>query len=219
MNDTNRSLLECVGSTKFTTILCDIPWPSSSKSGKRSNWLSTNTKPRYGTMKKSDILDLPVHQIAAPNSLLVMWATWMHLDFALRVMEHNGFKYSAGMPWLKVVRTGMEGLTNPNNIEISDIPIQGLRKKFKAIPAPIYGPGVWFQHCTELILIGHRGNVPNPRPARKGIIISPRQEHSRKPSELQDWIDAKFAPGPKIELFARYRRPGWVSWGNQLEDK
>lgn len=157
-------------------------------------------------MKKRDILDLPVHQIAAPNSLLVMWATWMHLDFALKVMEYNGFKYSTGMPWLKTIRLRDEC------IEYRDNCLQKLQA------APIFGPGVWFQHCTELILIGHRGNVPNPRPARKGIIISPRQEHSRKPEELRKWIEDKFLPGPKIELFARRRHNGWVSWGNQLEN-
>ncbi len=42
-----------------------------------------------------------------------------------------------------------------------------------------------------------------------------RREHSRKPDELYDIIEA-CSPAPRLELFARHLRQGWYQWGNQL---
>jgi N6-adenosine-specific RNA methylase IME4 len=169
-------------------------------------------KPRYGTMKIGEIMALPVSEVTAPDAMLVMWATWMHLPLAFKVMDAWGFDYATGMPWLKVTKGSMVPERTQGSI--------GSRMYSPPPIEPIFGPGVWFQHCTELILIGRRGHPfgdqGNPRPARKGIIIAPRGAHSEKPGELQDWIDAKF-PGPKLEMFARKRRAGWICWGNELE--
>jgi len=41
-----------------------------------------------------------------------------------------------------------------------------------------------------------------------------KREHSRKPDELYDIIEA-CSPGPYLELFARFGRPGWKQWGNE----
>jgi len=45
---------------------------------------------------------------------------------------------------------------------------------------------------------------------------SRKREHSRKPDEQYDIIEA-CSPGPFLELFARGPRPEWVSWGNEAE--
>lgn len=199
----------------FRTILIDPAWPSAKrkvKPGSKAGWLSERTRPRYGTMTATDLLDLPVNDIAARDAMLVMWATWMHLPLAMDMIRRWDFQYATGFPWLKIIQP------NPRTGAMF---VGGNGCPAISIPAPIYGPGVWAQHCTELVLLARRGRpfgkMGNPRPARKGIIISPRMEHSRKPDELQDWIDTKF-PGPFLEMFARRRRKGWVSWGNQLED-
>lgn len=190
----NGSLLWVAGGERFRTILADPAWPSASHTGPRTNWLTTNTKPRYTTMKAEDILGLPVDEIAHKDAMLVLWSTWMHLSLAIQCIEEWGFRYCTGMPWLKVTQDRTRA---------------------------VYGPGVWFQHCTELVLLGRRGKpfgeLGNPRPARKGIVIAPRGEHSEKPVELYQWIEEKF-PGPMLEMFARARRPGWVQWGNELEE-
>ena len=51
--------------------------------------------------------------------------------------------------------------------------------------------------------------------AVRQLIVAPRREHSRKPDEQYERIEA-LCPGPRLELFARHRRPGWTAWGNQL---
>lgn len=203
----NGSLLWAAQGNRFGTIVADPAWPSSKAPSKaRHHWMKQNMKPRYGTMRAKDLLALPVSDIALPDAILALWCTWMHLDLAMDCIKAWGFRYGTGMPWLKVIKhpigQSLEGL----------------------IPQPIYGPGPWFQHCTELVLIARRGkpfgSQGNPRPARKGIIIAPRQQHSRKPEELQAWIDdpGKRFPNPKIELFATQRRAGWTSWGSSITD-
>jgi hypothetical protein len=48
-----------------------------------------------------------------------------------------------------------------------------------------------------------------------GVISAPRCEHSRKPDEAYEIIERMYPGLPRIELFARGRRPGWDAWGNQ----
>ena len=42
-----------------------------------------------------------------------------------------------------------------------------------------------------------------------------KREHSRKPEELFDIIEA-CSPGPYLELFARHYRKNWRQWGNEV---
>jgi N6-adenosine-specific RNA methylase IME4 len=46
------------------------------------------------------------------------------------------------------------------------------------------------------------------------LLAVPKREHSRKPDELYALIE-QCSPGPFLELFARFERPGWVQWGNE----
>jgi N6-adenosine-specific RNA methylase IME4 len=48
------------------------------------------------------------------------------------------------------------------------------------------------------------------------LIVSPRREHSRKPDEAYERIEA-LCDGPYLELFARSSRPGWDRWGAEAE--
>jgi N6-adenosine-specific RNA methylase IME4 len=48
------------------------------------------------------------------------------------------------------------------------------------------------------------------------LIVSPRREHSRKPDEAYERIEA-LCEGPYLEMFARARRAGWDGWGDQID--
>lgn len=133
--------LEDIG--PFGTVYIDPPWPG--QTGLR--------RQHYRSMRARAILGLPIASLAAPNSVLLLWSTWLHLSLAMRCMEAWGYRYTTGKPWLKTTKSG----------------------------APHYGLGIWFQGCTELLLIGVRGKVPNPRPASKGLVVSQRGKHSAKP--------------------------------------
>jgi N6-adenosine-specific RNA methylase IME4 len=82
------------------------------------------------------------------------------------------------------------------------------------------GLGHWVRNQHELLLIARRGNFPAPRECDRppSVINAPRREHSRKPDEAYALIERMYPELPKIELFARYARPGWDAWGNQAPD-
>ena len=70
---------------------------------------------------------------------------------------------------------------------------------------------------TELLLFGVRGkNARTLAPGRRQVNLLPMQkrEHSRKPDQMYDIIEA-CSVGPRLELFSRHRRPGWDQWGDQ----
>jgi N6-adenosine-specific RNA methylase IME4 len=65
--------------------------------------------------------------------------------------------------------------------------------------------------------VAREGGLFEARDALKGIrelIIAPRKEHSRKPVQARERIEA-YAEGPCCELFAREAARGWLAWGNQ----
>ncbi len=84
------------------------------------------------------------------------------------------------------------------------------------------GPGYWARQRHELVLIGTRGEMPAPPPADRpdSVITAPRTDvHSEKPVQAAERIERMFPLLPKIELFARDARDGWMRWGNQAPHK
>jgi N6-adenosine-specific RNA methylase IME4 len=82
-----------------------------------------------------------------------------------------------------------------------------------------WGLGYWVRNQHELLLIAKHGNPPTPLPDARpsSVITAARREHSRKPDEAYELIERMYPELPKIELFARHERPGWVRWGNQAQ--
>lgn len=89
--------------------------------------------------------------------------------------------------------------------------------------APIHwikpsGQGNWFVHRTQTLLFGYRERCVFPMARYKPNVIQSGDpvRHSQKPEESFDLIEA-VSPEPRLELFARQRRPGWSAWGNEVE--
>lgn len=83
------------------------------------------------------------------------------------------------------------------------------------------GMGNYFRIQHELLLIATRGEIPPPitknRPA--SIVRHKRSTtHSEKPDVFYDIIEAMYPELPKLELFARTPREGWINWGNEIGD-
>lgn len=81
------------------------------------------------------------------------------------------------------------------------------------------GVGFYFRNVTELILFGVRGQMRTLPPGRRQVnmIETRKREHSRKPDEQYNVIEA-CSPGPHLEMFARYPRAGWTSWGLEADE-
>jgi N6-adenosine-specific RNA methylase IME4 len=82
----------------------------------------------------------------------------------------------------------------------------------------IPGTGHWFINQHEILLVGTRGNVPAPAPGTQwsSVIRERKREHSRKPEQSYQMIEAYFPNVPKIELNCRGKcRMGCV---NEVEE-
>lgn len=80
------------------------------------------------------------------------------------------------------------------------------------------GTGYYFRGQHELLLVGEKGEMPlpmeNTRPS--SVIESPRLEHSQKPDIVYEIIERMYPNRTYLELFARKKREGWKSWGNEI---
>lgn len=77
------------------------------------------------------------------------------------------------------------------------------------------GKGWFLKSKHELILIGVKEQTPHPLTRPDSCFESDRGTvHSRKPELAYELIESMY-PGTKVELFARNKRDGWYSWGNE----
>ncbi len=191
MTPTSMNLLRELKNKKFRTILADPPWRFINRTGKMAP--EHKRLNRYATMTHNDICELPVASICEETAHLYLWVPNALLPEGLKVMQAWGFEYKSNIVWHKVRKDG-----GPDG----------------------RGVGFYFRNTTELILFGIRGkNARTLAPGRRqvNIIRTMKREHSRKPDEQYEIIEA-CSPGPYIELFARGTRPGWKTWGNQAEE-
>jgi N6-adenosine-specific RNA methylase IME4 len=176
---------------KFRTILADPPWQFQNRTGKVAP--EHKRLNRYPTMDLQGICDLPVKEIAEDRAHLYMWVPNALLPEGLEVMKAWGFNYKSNLIWHKIRKDGgSDGR----------------------------GVGFYFRNVTEIILFGTRGkNARTEAPGRRQVnmIETRKREHSRKPDEQYDLIEA-CSPGPYLEMFARGERPRWSVWGNQADE-
>ncbi len=179
-----------VGSQQFACILADPPWQFVNRTGKMAP--EHKRLSRYGTMDLATIAALPVVEISAATAHLYLWVPNALLPEGLQVMKAWGFNYKSNIVWHKRRKDGgSDGR----------------------------GVGFYFRNVIELVLFGVRGkNARTLQPGRTQVnyLGTRKREHSRKPDELYDIVE-RCSPAPRIELFARGARPGWVVWGNQAD--
>ncbi len=175
---------------RFGTILADPPWRFTNRTGKVAP--EHHRLSRYGTMSLEEIKNLPVSDVAADPAHLYLWVPNALLPLGLDVMDAWGFTYKSNLIWHKVRKDGgSDGR----------------------------GVGFYFRNVTEIILFGVRGKKARTGPrgrSQVNLLATRKREHSRKPDELYEIIEA-CSPTKRLELFARGSRPGWRGWGNQAE--
>ena len=145
----------------------------------------------YSLMKTPDIIAYMRALPIAENAHLYLWVTNTHLPDGLRVMEACGFLYKHKLVWVK----------------------------------DSIGLGRYFRGMHEDVLFGVKGKVPfknaitqtRNRCTIPDVINAKKRGHSVKPDELYPIIEATSYP-PFLEVFARRRREGWDSRGDELEE-
>jgi N6-adenosine-specific RNA methylase IME4 len=187
----NDALLKFVQGERFATVLADPPWRFANRTGKMAP--EHKRLSRYATMSIEEICALPVGDVARDRAHLYLWVPNALLPWGLQAMAAWGFTYKSNIVWHKVRKDGgSDGR----------------------------GVGFYFRNVTEMVLFGVRGkNIRTLAPGRRqvNLLATRKQEHSRKPDEQYAIIES-CSEGPYLELFARGRRDGWISWGAQADD-
>ena len=65
--------------------------------------------------------------------------------------------------------------------------------------------------------MGRIGSPEIQSRSERNLIVAPVREHSRKPDDAYDTLERLWPGAWRCELFARRRRAGWDSWGNQVD--
>ena len=175
---------------KFGTILADPPWRFANRTGKVAP--EHRRLDRYETLSFDEIAALPVADFSDERAHCYLWVPNALLPWGLGVLEAWGFEYKTNLIWHKVRKDGgSDGR----------------------------GVGFYFRNVTEMILFGVRGKharTLDPGRSQVNLIASRKREHSRKPDEQYELIEA-CSWGPYLELFGRGTRANWTVWGYQAE--
>lgn len=177
----------------YSILYADPPWAY------RNRTIRGGAERHYRTLTVSDLADFPINgvpafQLAAPDSVLFLWATWPMLTEALYIMKAWGFTYkTCAFTWVKTTSAG----------------------------APATGLGHYTRGNTEPCLLGVRGRgLPRTDKGvpqvvlEEELICAPRGPHSAKPPEVRNRIVKLYGDVPRLELFARARTPGWDVHGD-----
>ena len=180
---------------KFKVIYADPPWSFQAWSHRGEGKGATQY---YKCMTLQDICELPVKDISMDDSVLFMWVVQSMLPEALKVMEAWGFTFrTVAFCWIK-----MPKLWTPMDERVE----------------PRMGLGYHTRSGMEQCWLGIRGNGYDKH--SRGVpqvFHSQLREHSRKPDEFVERIEALCGDVPRIELFGRMEKPGWTVWGNEVE--
>jgi N6-adenosine-specific RNA methylase IME4 len=81
----------------------------------------------------------------------------------------------------------------------------------------IAGQGFYVKGQHELLLICVKGNHrPDDSLYVRSVVQHPRLEHSQKPEVFYEIIEKLYPKAKYLEMFARNKREGWTSWGNEI---
>ena len=171
-------------------IYADPPWRYTQKG------LQGAAEKHYPTMGIDELCTLPVADLAAPDSVLFLWATFPQLPEALRLINAWGFQYkSVAFVWLK---------------------------KNRKSESWFYGLGFWTRGNAEVCLLGVTPGFKAKTQIRAHnvhqIIEAPFEGHSKKPDETRQRIGELLGDVPRLEMFARQRADGWDAWGNEAPE-
>ena len=171
----------------YNIIYADPPYSYRDKRDKHPR-LCGGASVHYNTMNLEDIKNLPVNKITDKNCMLFLWTTFPNLQEGLDVVKAWGFDYrTLGFSWIKL---------NKKNGK------------------PFFGIGYYTKSNCECCLIGVKGKPIVASNFVSSVVMSPREQHSKKPNIVREKIVELCGDVPRIELFARERYDKWDCWGD-----
>ncbi len=176
----------------YSCLVIDPPWHYELRKADETH---RNRIP-YRSMALNQILDLPVPELSErAGCVLWLWYTNNHAAEAVKCLERWRFELKTILTWEKVTKAG----------------------------TPHIGTGHWLRNCTEHCFLATRGKVSSFAHTKlltnqSTILRAPRTEHSRKPEAFYQLVE-QLCQSSKLEMFARRKREGWDSWGDELTNQ
>ena len=170
-------------------VLADPPWKF--KVWDRDTGQGRSAESHYPTMSIEDICNLSISKIINKNAALFLWTTFPVLPEAFKVIEAWGFEYKTiAWSWIKAKKSGF---------------------------GHFMGMGYYTRANSEPCLLAIKGSMPVEAHDVLSLIYSQVREHSRKPDDQYRKIERLYPGRVYAELFARKKREGWLSWGNEID--
>ena len=141
-------------------------------------------------MDSKDICKFPIKNITADDCVLFMWVTMPKLNECFELIKAWGFEFkTCAFTWIK------------------------MNKKSNSL---FWGMGSWTRANAEICLIATKGKPKRVSAGVHSVVMTPIEEHSKKPDEVRKRIVQLCGDVPRIELFARQYAEGWDCWGNEV---
>lgn len=148
--------------------------------------LEKSAQAQYECLNLDEIQALPIGDLADVDCLLLCWAIAPLLREALDTIRIQGFTYKSFIHWTKVTKNGK----------------------------PAIGTGYRVRSMGEICLVAAKGNPQHD--AFPGNFSGVRREHSRKPEEFYQIVEAKCPDlRRRADIFSRQSRSGWENWGKE----
>lgn len=176
----------------YRTLVADPPWKyASTPTDLRSGGRGASAEHHYPTLTIEEIAALPIAGLADDQAHLYLWVT---------------------NP--RIYGKGGKGATPMDVIDAWGFKYQTMLTWVKT-GAP--GLGFYFRGMTEHVIFATRGKLGiEPAIRESNVLTAARGRHSAKPDAFYDLVE-RVSPAPRLELFARTKRLGWDSWGNEVD--
>ena len=137
-------------------------------------------------------MDKPIQDISDDDCTLFLWATGPQMNQAIQLIERWGFHFTTvAFVWIKTT-------SKANTIR--------------------YTPAYWTMANAEYLLFAKKGRPKRNQANVKQILFAPLGKlHSAKPPIVRDRIVDLVKDGPRLEVFARTKAPGWDAIGNEID--
>lgn len=193
---------------RYAALYIDPPWDFRvwSEGVPQQHGGRGTAKKHYDVMTLSDLKALPMNNLMRKDCAVFMWATCPTLLEAMELGEAWGLKYkTVAFNWVKLNKMQRD--------------------------TPFTGMGYWTRANSELCLLFTKGSPRRRSPKVPQMLIewqggmfdtetiaTPIGVHSEKPQAIYQRIEA-LVPGNYCEVFARKRRAGWDSIGNEIDGR
>jgi len=188
---------------KYPVIIADPPWHYEVYSNKGNAKSAVN---HYSVMDTAAIMNMPVANVAADDSILLLWATWPNLVDGIRVGEAWGFTYKTlGFIWVKRSAQGNGWHTG-----------LGYYTRANSEPCLLFTKGHPKRRDAGVSQLIINDDSVDCLPGFEEVLTARLTAHSAKPDEFYHRVEKLLCP-PYLELFGRRTRKDWIVLGNEID--